>query len=83
MSNGESFGRRVRERRRELALTQEELAHRVGCAPITIRKTEHDDIRPSVQIAERLAQALAIPWKSVPPLSAWPAPSPSLSQSLR
>ncbi|MBF8285223.1 MAG: putative Calcium/calmodulin-dependent protein kinase, partial [Anaerolineales bacterium] len=61
MSNEESFGRMVRERRRTLDLTQEELARRVGCAAVTIRKIEYNEIRPSQQIAERLAMALAIP----------------------
>ena len=61
MSNDGSFGRRVRACRRDIGLTQEELAHRVGCAPITLRKIEHDDLRPSIQIAELLANALAIP----------------------
>ncbi len=56
-----SFGNFVRQRRRELDLTQEELARRVGCAAITLRKIEADDLRASVQIAERLAMALAIP----------------------
>lgn len=56
-----SFGRFIRKRRRELDLTQEELARRVGCAAITVRKIEAEDARPSVQIAERLAMALAIP----------------------
>ncbi|MBK8784738.1 MAG: helix-turn-helix domain-containing protein [Anaerolineales bacterium] len=55
-----TFGSYVRQRRREMDLTQEELARRVGCAAITLRKIEADDLRPSVQIAERLA-ALAIP----------------------
>ncbi len=57
----QSFGRYVRQRRREMDLTQEELARRVGCAAITLRKIEAEDARPSVQIAERLAMALAIP----------------------
>jgi WD40 repeat protein/transcriptional regulator with XRE-family HTH domain len=61
MNSDISFGRFVRQRRRELDLTQEELARRVGCAAITIRKIEADDARASVQIAERLAMALAIP----------------------
>jgi WD40 repeat protein/serine/threonine protein kinase/DNA-binding XRE family transcriptional regulator len=56
-----SFGHLVKAGRRELGLTQDELAHRVGCAPITLRKIEHDDFRPSVQIAERLAMALNVP----------------------
>ncbi|MEW5870615.1 MAG: protein kinase [Chloroflexota bacterium] len=55
------FGQFARQRRRELDLTQEELARRVGCAAITLRKIEAEDLRPSQQIAERLAMALAIP----------------------
>src|SRR5574341_78798 len=61
MDEQQAFGRYVRQRRREMDLTQEELARRVGCAAITIRKIEAEDARPSVQIAERLAMALAIP----------------------
>jgi WD40 repeat protein/DNA-binding XRE family transcriptional regulator len=44
-----------------LDLTQEELADRVGCSPVTIRKLESDERRASKQLAERLAQFLAIP----------------------
>jgi serine/threonine protein kinase/DNA-binding XRE family transcriptional regulator len=61
MSLEPSFGAHIRQRRREMDLTQEELARRVGCAAITLRKIEADDLRASVQIAERLAMALAIP----------------------
>ncbi|MCC6188394.1 MAG: protein kinase [Anaerolineales bacterium] len=60
MSPEQTFGRFVRERRRALDLTQEELSRRVGCAAITVRKIEANDLRPSVQIAERLAMALGI-----------------------
>lgn len=56
-----SFGLIVRERRQALGLTQSELARRVGCAIVTVRKVETDALRPSVQIAERLALALNIP----------------------
>src|SRR5512143_3813698 len=61
MSHDNAFGQQVRQRRRSLDLTQEELARRVGCAAITLRKIEAGDLRPSQQIAERLAMALAIP----------------------
>ena len=61
MNQEQSFGTFIRIRRREMDLTQEELARRVGCAAITLRKIEADDLRASVQIAERLAMALAIP----------------------
>jgi WD40 repeat protein/transcriptional regulator with XRE-family HTH domain len=61
MNDEISFGRIVKEYRRALDLTQAELARRVACATITIRKIEADALRPSQQIAERLAMALAIP----------------------
>ncbi len=56
-----SFGKLIKQHRHAHDLTQAELARRVGCATITIRKIEADTLRPSVQIAERLAMALNIP----------------------
>ena len=63
MNQDISFGQIVKERRTVLGLTQAELARRVGCAAITIRKIEADALRPSVQVAELLAIALGIPEK--------------------
>src|ERR1043166_983329 len=60
MSEGTSFGRLVKARRRRLDLTQEELAKQVGYSVITIRKVEADERRPSRQLAERLALGLDI-----------------------
>ncbi len=56
-----SFGQWLRHRRRELDLTQEELAHQVGCAPITIRKIEAEAMRPSKQLAGLLGEHLGVP----------------------
>ncbi|MBP1702568.1 MAG: putative Calcium/calmodulin-dependent protein kinase [Chloroflexi bacterium] len=56
-----SFGKRVRQQRQSLGLTQAEMARRVACATITLRKIEAESLRPSVQIAERLAVALKLP----------------------
>src|SRR5919206_4457990 len=56
-----SFGAWIKRRRRALDLTQEQLAQRVGCAAGTIRKIEADERRPSRQLAELLADHLAIP----------------------
>lgn len=55
-----SFGYWLRRRRRALDLTQAALAHQVGCATVTIRKLEADQFRPSVPMAERLADCLAL-----------------------
>ena len=56
-----TFGQIIKERRRNLGLTQAELARRVGCAAITVRRIEANTLRPSVQVAELLALALNIP----------------------
>jgi len=55
-----SFGVWLKRRRQTLGLTQDALAQQVGCAVATIRKIEADARRPSVQIAERLADVLAL-----------------------
>src|SRR5262245_64329936 len=55
-----SFGRWLRQRRRALDLTQDDLARRVSCAVITIQKLEADERRPSRLLAERLVDSLMI-----------------------
>jgi transcriptional regulator with XRE-family HTH domain/tetratricopeptide (TPR) repeat protein len=56
-----SFGAWLRQRRRALDLTQAALANHIGCAAITIKKIEQDERRPSQQMAQLLADYLAIP----------------------
>jgi transcriptional regulator with XRE-family HTH domain/tetratricopeptide (TPR) repeat protein len=56
-----SFGEWVRRRRNLMDLTQASLAKRVGCATVTIKKIEQDERRPSEQMAELLAEQLAVP----------------------
>src|SRR5262245_54898645 len=56
-----SFGEWVRRRRKMLDFTRAALAHRVACSAVTIKKIERDERRPSLQIAERLAEQLQIP----------------------
>ena len=56
-----TFGELVRQYRHHLDLTQAELARRVGCATITIRRIEAGTLRPSRQVAERLAAFLNVP----------------------
>ena len=55
-----SFGNWLKRRRRGLGLTQNELAHRAGYSGETIRKVEADALRPSRQMAEKLADHLDI-----------------------
>jgi DNA-binding XRE family transcriptional regulator len=61
MASNSTVGKWLRRHRRGLDMTQEELAHQVGCAPITIRKLEGDEMRPSKQLAESLGGPLGIP----------------------
>jgi predicted ATPase/DNA-binding XRE family transcriptional regulator len=56
-----SFGYWVLRRRKALDLTRARLAQRVSCSPETIKKIERDERRPSRQVAELLAEALAVP----------------------
>jgi len=61
MNSDQAFGDWLRQRRRALDLTQEELARQVGCSGITLRKLESESRKPSKQIAERLAEVLQVP----------------------
>ncbi|HJZ45507.1 MAG TPA: AAA family ATPase, partial [Roseiflexaceae bacterium] len=60
MSELFSFGAWVRQRRRALDLTRDELAAQIGCAVTTIRHIETDERRPSKQLAARLAECLQL-----------------------
>jgi len=55
-----SFGRWLQHRRKALDLTQADLGRRAGCAAVTIHKLETDQLRPSREMAERLAEELGI-----------------------
>jgi predicted ATPase/transcriptional regulator with XRE-family HTH domain len=55
-----TFGMWLRNRRRQLDMTQTALAARIGYSVVTIRKLERDELRPSRQLAERLAQSLDV-----------------------
>jgi predicted ATPase/class 3 adenylate cyclase len=55
-----SFGYWLRRRRKALDLTQDALAGQVGCTVSMIKRIEADERRPSRQLAERLADSLAL-----------------------
>ncbi len=60
MENPGSFGEWLKQRRKALDLTQEELAERAGCSIFALRKIESGERRPSKQLAGLLATALEI-----------------------
>lgn len=55
-----SFGTWISRRRQSLGLTRERLAARAGCSVSALRKIEGDERRPSLQLAELLADCLQI-----------------------
>ncbi|MFN8439998.1 MAG: helix-turn-helix domain-containing protein [Caldilineaceae bacterium] len=61
MSDDVSFAQWLRQRRRQFDLTQAELAEKSHYALSTIRKLETDELIPSQELAERLAEVLAVP----------------------
>lgn len=61
MESALTFGEWLKRRRGGLGLTQKELAKQVGYAEVTLRKIEADELRPSREMAERLAEALRVP----------------------
>lgn len=61
MTTALTFGSWLKRRRMGLGLTQKDLAQQVGYAAVTLRKVEADELRPSVQMAKKLAEALDLP----------------------
>ena len=56
-----TFASWIKLRRRALDLTPDELAAQIGYASLTLEKIERGQHRPSLELAARLAEALAIP----------------------
>lgn len=61
MPESTSFGTWLRQKRRSLDLTQKAFADWVGCAPITLRRMEADEYKPSKELALTLFEKLDIP----------------------
>ncbi len=61
MEREQSFAQWLKQRRKALDLTQQDLARLVGCAVITIQQIEGERRRPSLQMAKLLADHLRIP----------------------
>ncbi len=55
-----NFGKRIRERRKELNLTQEQLARALGLTPQHISVIEQDKRAPSLSSLAKLAEELGV-----------------------
>jgi predicted ATPase/transcriptional regulator with XRE-family HTH domain len=68
MNGTTSFGEWLKQRRKALDLTQQELGRCAGCSLATVLKLEADERRPSRQLAELLLRCLEVPHDEVPTL---------------
>lgn len=56
----ENYGELVREARTRMGLTQDELASQIGEKLTVIKKIEHGELRPSIELARKLEKFLKI-----------------------
>ena len=61
MTDDGTLGDRLRRKRRESSLTQEELAHASGVSQVMVAKIEQGRRQPRLTVLTRLARALDIP----------------------
>lgn len=55
-----SFGSRMTQTRKEKRISQEGLAKQIGATPTTIGRYERDEVKPSIDVAAKIAQALEV-----------------------
>ena len=54
------FGDRVMQARKEIGLTREELAEKIGTSGPIVGRYERGDMMPSIEIASKIAEALEV-----------------------
>jgi transcriptional regulator with XRE-family HTH domain len=55
-----SFGARVIEVRKERGMSQEQLAKALGATPTTVGRYERDEVKPSIEVAVKIAEVLEV-----------------------
>ena len=55
-----SFGENVAQARKKKGLSQDELAKQVGTISVTIGRYERNEIKPSIDVATKVADALGV-----------------------
>lgn len=61
MANSDSFGHWLKSQRRAMGMRQKDFAKQVYCAPITLRKIEADELRPSFDLARIIVEQFGLP----------------------
>jgi transcriptional regulator with XRE-family HTH domain len=55
-----TFGKRMNEVRKQKKLSQDELGKAVGIMSVMIGRYERDEVKPSVEVASKIAEALEV-----------------------
>ncbi|MEA2575456.1 MAG: hypothetical protein QOH93_2754 [Chloroflexia bacterium] len=66
MPVGTPFSRWLKDSRKDLDLTQKDLAQAIGCSVVTVKKLESGDLRPSKELSRLLAAFFDIPSEEQP-----------------
>jgi len=55
-----SFGSRISQVRKEKGMSQEQLAKALEATPTTVGRYERDEVKPSIEVAVKIAQILEV-----------------------
>ncbi len=55
-----TFGKRLSEVRKQKKISQDELAKAIGTISVTVGRYERDEVKPSIEVAAKIADALEV-----------------------
>ena len=55
-----SFGKRMGEIRKQKKMSQDDLAKAIGTISVTVGRYERDEVKPSIEVAAKIADALEV-----------------------
>lgn len=55
-----TFGKRMGDVRKQKKMSQEELAKVIGAISVTVGRYERDEVKPSIEVASKIAEALEV-----------------------
>jgi len=55
-----TFGKRMTELRKQKKMSQDELAKAIGIISVTVGRYERDEVKPSMEVAAKIADALEV-----------------------
>ena len=55
-----TFGKRMGDVRKQKKMSQDELAKAIGTISVTVGRYERDEVKPSIEVASKIAEALEI-----------------------